>query len=144
MGIQNRSVTLNFTISDASPEVQTENIQWTFRDLNGSSFNIPTNLLNTTFSNLMGVFSGDRLSLTLSGLTNDFEGMYEMTATNEAGSDSATIELVIEGHSLFIVMRLDYITSFRLNFMCTQSYRQCPLHRSSQNYHTSSEPTSGE
>ena len=91
------SVTLTFTISDAFPEVQAENIQWTFRDLNGNSFNIPTNSLTTTFSNLMGVFSSDRLSLTLSGLTNDFEGTYTMTATNEAGSDSATVELVIEG-----------------------------------------------
>ena len=95
------SVTLTFTISDASPEVQTENIQWTFRDLNSSNFSIPTDPINgsltTTFSNLMGVFSSDRLSLTLSGLTNDFEGTYTMTATNEAGSDSATVELVIEG-----------------------------------------------
>ena len=96
VGIQEMSVTLTFSISDASPEVQTENIQWTFRDLNGNNINIPTNPLTTTFSNLMGVFSSDRLSLTLSGLTNDFEGMYVMTATNEAGSDSATVELVIE------------------------------------------------
>ena len=110
-GIPERSVTLTFTISDASPEVQKENIQWTFRDLNGNSFNIPTNL-TTTFSSLMGVFSSDRLSLTLSGLTNDFEGTYTMTATNEAGSDSATVELVVEGQCfhqgqpLFIVMLL--------------------------------------
>ena len=97
VGVPERSVTLTFTISEASPEVQTENIQWTFRDLNGSSFNIPTNLLTANFSNLMGVFSSDRLSLTLSGLTNDFEGTYTMTATNEAGSDSATVELVLEG-----------------------------------------------
>ena len=91
MGIQEKSITLTFTISDASPEVQTENIQWTFRD-----FNIPSNVLTTTFSNLMGVFSSDRLSLTLTGLANDFEGTYTMTASNEAGSDSATVELVIE------------------------------------------------
>ena len=107
MGIQERSVTLTFIISDASPEVQTENIQWNIRDLNGNSFNIPTNLLTTTFSNLMGVFSSDRLSLTLSGLTNDFEGTYTMTATNEAGSDSAAVELVIEGqcfHHLVICL----------------------------------------
>ena len=91
------SVTLAFTISDASPEVQTENIQWSFRDLNGNSFDIPTDSLATTFSNLMGVFSGDRLSLTLSDLNNDFEGTYTMTATNEAGSYSAVVELVIEG-----------------------------------------------
>ena len=97
VGIQNMSVTLTFTILNASPEVQTENIKWTFRDLNGNGFNIPTNLLTTTFSNLMGVFSSDRLSLNLSNLTNDFEGTYTMTATNEAGSDSVTIKLVLEG-----------------------------------------------
>ena len=101
MAIQNMSVTLTFTISDASPEVQTENIQWTFRDLNENSFNIPTNLLTTTFSNLTGVFSSDRLSLTLSGLTNDFEGTFTMTATNEAGSTSETVELVIESRYPF-------------------------------------------
>ena len=104
VGVPERSVTLSFTISDASPEVQTDNIQWTFRDLNGSSFTIPTNLPNnsliTTFSNVVGIFSSNRLSLTLSGLTNDFEGTYTMTATNEAGSDSAAVELVIEGRSI--------------------------------------------
>ena len=97
VGLELMNVTLAFTISDTSPEVQTENIQWTFRDLNGNSFSIPTGSLTTTFSNLMGVFSGDRLSLTLSGLNNDFEGTYTMTATNEAGSDSAIVEMVLEG-----------------------------------------------
>ena len=96
------SVSLNFTIPDASPEVQTENIQWNFVNLNGS-INIPTNSLTTTFSNLTGVFSSNRLSLTLSGLTNDFEGMYVMTATNEAGSDSATVEMVIEGQCITLL-----------------------------------------
>ena len=91
------SVTLAFTISGASPEVQTENISWTFRDLNGNSFNIPTGLNVANFSNLIGMFSGDRLSLTLSGLNNYFEGTYTMTATNEAGSVSAIVEMVIEG-----------------------------------------------
>ena len=107
VGIPERSITLSFTILDASPEVQTENIQWTFRDLNGSNSSIPTNFLTTTFSNLMGVFSSDRLSLTLSDLINDFEGTYTMTATNEAGSDFATVELVIEGqcfHHLVICL----------------------------------------
>ena len=107
------SVTLAFTISDASPEVQTENIQWTFRDLSGNSFDIPTESLTTTFSKLTGMFSGDRLSLTLSGLNNSFEGMYMMTATNEAGSDFAIVELVIEGqwHPSLCVVFLDFLDS---------------------------------
>ena len=97
VGIQNMNVTLSFTISDAFPEVQTGNIQWTFRGVNRSSLNIPTDSTTSTFSDLMGVFSGDRLNLTLLGLNNDFEGIYTLTATNEAGSDSAVVDLVIEG-----------------------------------------------
>ncbi|MDA8002546.1 MAG: immunoglobulin domain-containing protein [Alphaproteobacteria bacterium] len=98
MGIQEMSVTVSFVILDASPEVQTQNIRWTFTDLNGNSFNIPTDNMMTNFStNLTGVFSGDRLNLTLSGLNNAFEGTYTMMATNEAGSDSSEVVLVIEG-----------------------------------------------
>ena len=92
------SVTVSFVILDASPEVQTQNIHWTFTDLNGNSFNIPAGSMMTNFStDLTGVFSGDRLNLTLSGLNNVFEGTYTMMATNEAGSDLSEIVLVIEG-----------------------------------------------
>ena len=110
VGIELMSATLAFTISDASPEVQTENIQWTFRDLNGNSFDIQFDSLSTTYSNLTAMFSGDRLSLTLSDLNNVFEGTYTMTATNEAGSDSAVVELVIEGqwHPSLCVVFLDF------------------------------------
>ena len=98
VGIQEMSVTISFVILDASPEVQTQNIRWTFTDLNGNSFNIPTDNMMTNFStNLTGVFSGDRLNLILSGLNNNFEGTYTMMATNEAGSDSSEVVLVIEG-----------------------------------------------
>ena len=91
------SVNLTFTITDASPVVQPQNIQWTFTNVNGNSFDISTNSTTITFSNLTGVFSGDRLSLTLSNINNSFEGIYTITATNAAGSDSAVVELVIEG-----------------------------------------------
>ena len=97
VGIQERSVTLTFTISDASPGVQIGNIQWTFTDLEGSIFDITIDSRIAIFSYLTGLFHPDRLSLILSNLNNSFEGMYTMTATNEAGSDSAIIELVIEG-----------------------------------------------
>ena len=98
VGSQEMSVTVAFVILDASPEVQTQNIHWTFTDLNGNPFNIPTDNMMTNFStNLTGVFSGDRLNLTLSGLNNNFEGTYTMTATNKAGGDSSEVTLVIEG-----------------------------------------------
>ena len=91
------NVTLAFTISVASPEVQTESIQWTFTDVNMANFDLPTISNVANFSNLTGLFSDDRLSLTFMNLTNTFEGTYTMTATNEAGSASASLILVIEG-----------------------------------------------
>ena len=99
VGIQEMSVTVSFVILDASPEVQTQNIRWTFTDLNGNSFNIPTDssMMANFSTNLTGVFTGDQLNLTLSGLNNAFEGTYTMMATNEAGSDSSEVVLVIEG-----------------------------------------------
>ena len=97
VGIQEMSVTVSFVILDASPEVQTQNIRWTFTDLNGNSFEIPTGSVMSAFSNIMGVFSGDRLNLTLSNLSDNFQGTYTMTVTNRAGSNTASVELVIEG-----------------------------------------------
>ena len=97
MGLELMNVTLAFVIVDASPEVLPGNIQWTFMDMQGTRFSIPTNSLTTSFSNLTGVFSDDRLNLTLSGLTFDFEGTCSMTVTNEAGSNSASVVLLTEG-----------------------------------------------
>ena len=97
MGLELMNVTLAFVILDASPEVLPGNILWIFMDMQGTRFSIPTHSLTTSFSNLTGVFSGDRLNLTLSGLTFDFEGTYSMTATNEAGSNSASVVLLTEG-----------------------------------------------
>ena len=97
VGLELMNVTLAFVISDASPELLPGNIQWTFMDVQGTSFNIPTDSAMTSFSSLTGMFSDDRLSLTLSGLNNNFEGTYSMTATNEAGITSASLLLLIEG-----------------------------------------------
>ena len=97
VGLELMNVTLAFVILDASPEVLPGNIQWTFMDMQGTRFSIPTNSLTTSFSNLTGVFSDDQLNLTLLGLMFDFEGTYSMTATNEAGSNSASVVLLTEG-----------------------------------------------
>ena len=97
VGIHLLSVAVAFVILDSSPEVQRGNILWTFTDMKGNAFNIPTDLMTTNFSNLTGVFSGDRLNLTLSDLNNNFEGTFTMMATNEAGSGFSVVALVIEG-----------------------------------------------
>ena len=97
VGIEQMSVTVAFVILDASPDVQERNVRWTFTDVKGNSFNIPTGSLVTSFSNLTGVLSNDRLNLTLSGLNNAFEGTYTLVASNKAGSDFSVVTLVIKG-----------------------------------------------
>ena len=97
VGLELMHVTLAFVILDASPAVQAQSVHWTYSSVHGTSVSIPSDSLTATFSNLTGMFSDDRLILTLSGLSNDFEGTYTMTAINEAGSTSATIQLLIEG-----------------------------------------------
>ena len=100
VGLELMHVTLAFVILDASPAVQAQSVHWTYGSVHGTSVSIPSDSLTATFSNLTGMFSDDRLNLTLSGLNNDFEGTYTMTATNEAGSTSASIQLLIESQSM--------------------------------------------
>ena len=97
MGLEMMNVTLAFTIPDASPELQSWNIQWTFVDVDKTHFNIPTDRDMAIFSDLAGLFSDNRLSLTLMNLTDRYEGTYVVTATNEVGTASASLALIFKG-----------------------------------------------
>ena len=81
-------MTLSFRILNASPAVLPSNIEWVF---NGTA-------LSDSVSRYS--FSSDRLSLTVSALTHSDEGLYTLTATNEAGLGSASLILNIEGKLL--------------------------------------------
>ena len=96
VGLEFLHVTVAFVILDASPAVKTQNINWSFESVHGMNITIPTDSVTATFSNITGMFSGNRLNLTLTDLSNNFEGTYTMTATNEAGSNSASVQLFIE------------------------------------------------
>ena len=82
------SVTLSFRILNAFPAVLPSNVEWFF--------------YGTALSDSVSrySFSSDRLSLTVSALTHDDEGLYTLTAANEAGSGSASLFLKIEGKAL--------------------------------------------
>ena len=86
----NNSVVLRFTISEDFPRVQISNIIWTF---NGSVLNNLTN----TLSDLRYNFSDNLLNLQISLLQHRDEGVYTLTASNEAGTNSSSINLQIEG-----------------------------------------------
>ena len=90
VGVVNRSVTLSFTIDQASPVVSVENIVWLFND---------STILNDGLQSLLDghVFSSDLLNLTLTNVQHSDQGFYSLVATNEAGTNSSVIFLEVEG-----------------------------------------------
>ena len=90
LGVVNRSVTISFTIEEASPVVSLQNIQWRFND--------SISLNNGTQSVQLGhVFSSDLLSLTINNVQHIDQGFYSLTATNEAGTNFSEVFLEVEG-----------------------------------------------
>ena len=93
--LEGDNVTIRFSIFDASPMVQTSDIRWLFiADTDGLETDI-------TEADRLGetvlTFSESRLELTLSGLTQDAEGIYRLVATNPAGTASNYTNLTIQG-----------------------------------------------
>ena len=95
LGVVNQSVTLTFSIVDASPQVILDNIQWMFNDTVINNFTEPLLLEH--------IFSPDLLSLTLTNVQHSDQGYYSLTATNEAGTNTASIFLEVEGNVLIFL-----------------------------------------
>ena len=83
------SVMLNFTIVDDFPKVQLQNIIWRFNNTVLNNLTMPS---DSRYS-----FSMDLLTLTISNLQHKDEGVYTVTATNEAGTNSTSINVEVEG-----------------------------------------------
>ena len=89
-GVEGRSVTLIFNITKDDPPVQVSNIQWQLSSTSGT-----INITNSTDSHY--VLSADRRSLSIYHLATSLDqGIYFMIATNEAGSVSSSIEVIVE------------------------------------------------
>ena len=91
VGIQGMSVTLRFSISDDDPLVQTENIRWQRL----TPLQVPIDITESDSQHFQ--LADDRLSLTIVQLTDGQVGLYTLFATNEAGTRSNSITLVLEG-----------------------------------------------
>ena len=84
----NQSVTLTFSIVDASPQVILDNIQWMFNDAVINNFT-------------EHIFFPDLLSLTLTNVQHSDQGYYSLTATNEAGTNTTSVFLEVEGNVIY-------------------------------------------
>ena len=88
LGVVHESVTISFKILHASPLVNITNIQWFFNDTRLTSSESRYN------------FSSDLLSLIINTLQHSDEGVYTLIASNEAGTNSTSVFLEIEGIKL--------------------------------------------
>ena len=85
IGLITMSVHLQFSIEEATPPVALEDIFWMFGDSE----------LQEDGEHVM--FSANRLSVTITNLSLSDGGVYSLTATNPAGSDSAHIMVEVQG-----------------------------------------------
>ena len=87
-------IEIGFSISRATPPVQLENITWTYVDLiTMEQFDITSLGSNNTKYQL----SEDLRMLTISDLNFFDAGLFTFNATNEAGTNSTTLQLVVHG-----------------------------------------------
>ena len=98
LALEQESVTICFSIENASPEVEVLNIRWYFT-LDGTS---DTDSMDITDEAIIGdttlTFSDSRLELSLRGLTQDAAGIYRLVATNPAGIAFDFTNLTIQGN----------------------------------------------
>ena len=95
LGLEQESITIRFSIIDASPLVQISNIRWFFI----GGVDVPE--IDITEEEVLGettlALSSSRLELSLSGLTQDAAGIYRLVVTNPAGIASNYTNLTIQG-----------------------------------------------
>ena len=99
------SATLSFTITDASPAVQTSQIRWIYSNSfsttpTSNSSNIDITNLQTLNSVSQLSFSSDLLSLTISNIVAADDGRYFLVATTVAGSSFSYIDIIVEGKDI--------------------------------------------
>ena len=88
--IEGKSITLNFNITDADPQVLSSNIAWVL-----STTVTSEDITRSSSSHF--AFSENYLELMIRHVQLPVHsGIYTLTATNEAGQASASIEVIIE------------------------------------------------
>ena len=100
---------VSFVITGDSPQVKVEDIRWSFKHI-GSEDKMPLNttctIVNCSDIRYMRYnFSDDLTTLTISNLQVEDYGDYTLTA----GNNSATVNLTVNGKSLYIMCITKYI-----------------------------------
>ena len=91
VAVVDRGFTLQFTVSNDRPLVTPSGIRWSFQRSDGTTIEL------TPDTDTRYTFSSDMLSLTIEAISLEDEGSYTLTATNSGGTNSATIQLDVQG-----------------------------------------------
>ena len=89
-GLQHESITLQFEIVYAVPEVMLNDIVWTFTPASEQQAFILQ-------ENERIYFEDNLLNMTIFNISEEDAGIYNFTATNRAGTGYASVELIVEG-----------------------------------------------
>ncbi len=84
------SINFDFEITYAVPAVNVNDILWKFTSLSGSAVTLEDGAERLQFEDNM-------LNITIYNITDDDAGIYNITASNRAGTGFASIELIVEG-----------------------------------------------
>ena len=90
MQVINSNVVIQFSIMDAAPPVQVEDIYWNFTN---KSSGMTRPITNTTIISL----SLNRLTLTINNAQLSHTGSYMITVSNPAGSSTGSVQLSVLG-----------------------------------------------
>ena len=90
MRVINSNVVIQFSIMDAAPPVQVEDIYWNFTTSSGMT----TPVTNTT---MIISLSFDRLTLNINNAQLSHTGSYMITVSNPAGSSTGSVQLSVLG-----------------------------------------------
>ena len=88
-------ITVRFTITRDDPEVALDDITWTYTNRSDISVDVAALVMMDSRFQL----SADLRSLTISNLSFFDAGSITVNATNEAGTGSGTLQLIIHGMS---------------------------------------------
>ena len=110
MQVINSNVVIQFSIMDAAPPVQVEDIYWNFTTSSGMTTpitNIPTISLSL-----------DRLTLTINNAQLSHTGSYMITVSNPAGSSTGSVQLTVLGKWQWLAWIFFLMVQYSLCFFC--------------------------
>ena len=109
IGVEHRDntssdITVSFTITRAFPAVEVQDIVWSYTLTRGPMNSTEMDVLTLAMNSSKYSLSADRRSLIIYDVDFFDAGYFTVNATNEAGTGTATQELIVHGEEICLTM----------------------------------------